>query len=143
MANTGSAISAANILNYGEIVWIIREGQIKNFLYDPEVANWVKSPLRPAVAQSPSGFNAGSVQVSNTEIIRLPEMSIRKVTLKSRSTNTGAMYIGGNGVSNVSGYELSPGESVVVEIDNLEKIYVIGMENLGRLDYMYETVAQI
>lgn len=140
MANAGSPISAANVVNYGELIWMIREGQIKTFLYDPENADWVRAPLRPAVSQSPTGFGSGSIEVSNVSITNLPDVQVCSVTLKARSTNTGSVYIGGNNVSNVSGYELRAGDSLKVSIDNLNKIFVVGTSIGDRLDYAYEQI---
>ena len=47
--------------------------------------------------------------------------------VKALATNTSSMYIGNDGaddVSSSSGFELSPGDQVIVDIRNLNKLWV-------------------
>jgi len=44
MANSGSAVSATNTVNVNEYLHVIKEGQIKNYIWDVAVSRWVKDP---------------------------------------------------------------------------------------------------
>jgi hypothetical protein len=55
----------------------------------------------------------------------------RGVLVKAANANSGKVYVGNSDVTNDSadgtdGFELASGEAVVVEIDNANKVYVIG-----------------
>lgn len=45
-------------------------------------------------------------------------------TVKARATNAGLIYVGGSTVSATSGFELAPGESVSLDVNNTNAIYI-------------------
>jgi len=51
--------------------------------------------------------------------------AIHSITIKSLSTNTVAVYIGTTGVTTANGFELLPGESISLDIDNVADCYCI------------------
>lgn len=50
---------------------------------------------------------------------------IKSVTIESVSTNA-VVYVGSAGVTALTGYGLRPGATVSMDIDDLNKVYVIG-----------------
>jgi hypothetical protein len=46
------------------------------------------------------------------------------VIIKAHSTNTGTIYVGPEGVTAATGFRLSAGESVFVEVDNLADVWL-------------------
>jgi hypothetical protein len=51
--------------------------------------------------------------------------AIYSVTIKALLTNTVAVYVGPSGVTTSSGFELLAGESVSIEVSNLNLVYCI------------------
>lgn len=47
------------------------------------------------------------------------------VTVKSLNTNTGVVYVGVNGVTASNGFELGPGESISLAVDDTSRLYAI------------------
>lgn len=46
------------------------------------------------------------------------------VTIKAESDNTGKIYVGAEGVTSATGYQLSPGEQVFIPISNLNLVWL-------------------
>ena len=61
---------------------------------------------------------------TGTAEVLASSQAIRSVTIKALSTNTVAVYIGGSGIT-VSGFELLAGESVSLDVNNLNLVYCI------------------
>jgi len=77
--------------------------------------------------RSKSGIGTTAMQLTTTST------SVKKgVVIKAASSNTGIVYIGNSSVVTAGtndatdGFELSAGESVTIEIDNVNKLYAIG-----------------
>lgn len=47
------------------------------------------------------------------------------VVVRADPSNTGNVYVGNSGVTTSSGYLLAPGDAISIEIDNVNKVYVI------------------
>ena len=68
-----------------------------------------------------------TVTTAGTEVILNANQACRSVVIKALSTNTGIMYVGNDGdnaVSSSTGYPLSAKDYVVLEVLNLNNIYV-------------------
>lgn len=63
------------------------------------------------------GTTAAQIQSTSTVVNR--------VTVKALAANTAPIYIGVSGVTTATGFELSAGQSVDLEIANLNQIYAI------------------
>lgn len=61
------------------------------------------------------------------------------VIISALLTNTGTMYIGGATVDSTNGIPLDPGDAVVIEIDDLNVIYVDSSVNAEGVTYNYLT----
>lgn len=123
MTNQGSSFAAAEVINFLERLELIREGQIKNYLYDG--ATWVRSPLVPSPPAPLTLVSQGAVTVSNVAITPFPAAVCNTIMVKASRDNTGVIYIGGAGVSNTNGYELEPSESIVINIINLNLLFAV------------------
>jgi hypothetical protein len=60
------------------------------------------------------------------------------IVLKALSTNGGKVFVGGAGVTGVTGLELSARESVTVFLSNLQSIYVLGSVAGQVVSYLVE-----
>lgn len=59
------------------------------------------------------------------------------ITVRSLSTNIGKIYVGTSGVSSSTGFVLSPDETVSIDLDNLDKVF-IDADNSGEgVSYIY------
>jgi hypothetical protein len=60
------------------------------------------------------------------------------VHLKAPTSNTGAIYVGANALatSALNGFPLEPGESLYLEIDNLNKIFVVSSGGSQKINYI-------
>lgn len=68
-----------------------------------------------------------TVTTAGTEVQLNANQACRSVVIKALTANTGIMYIGNNGdntVASTTGYPLSGGDYVVLEVLNLNNIYV-------------------
>jgi len=78
----------------------------------------------------PTSLNHGRVIISGTNLsgaspVVLGSAEIRTVLVKAEPTNSGTVYIGDTNVSSDKGYPLAAGESVSINIDNLNKIGLV------------------
>lgn len=65
---------------------------------------------------------------------QLPSNAISlSVTIKAMNNNTGVVYVGINGVTTSSGFELGPGESISLSVDNTSRLYAIADASSQRL----------
>jgi hypothetical protein len=60
------------------------------------------------------------------------------VHLKAPTTNTATVYIGTNALatSAINGFPLDPGESLYLEIDNINKIFVVSSSDRQKINYI-------
>lgn len=78
----------------------------------------------------PSGsgtFTSGQVAMTGAavQLSSLPK-NVAAVVLKNAKTSVNSMWIGSSTVSNTTGYELAPGESLQIAIINPGRVYAIG-----------------
>lgn len=52
------------------------------------------------------------------------ELNASVVQLQALATNTGNVFVGNSNVDNTNGYILAAGETVMVPINNLNKVYI-------------------
>lgn len=58
-----------------------------------------------------------AVGVAEVRILGTTEQLTRSVSVKALSTNTGIVYIGRQGVTTATGWELSAGESIDIDVN--------------------------
>lgn len=65
-------------------------------------------------------------QSVGTSQVQLPSNAITlSVTLKAMSTNSGKVFVGVNGVSASTGFELIAGEALSIAVDNTSRLYAV------------------
>ena len=60
---------------------------------------------------------------------------INGVAIKARASNTGSVYVGVAGVTTTTGYELAPGDTLTLPIDNISSVFIIGAAS-DRVSYI-------
>jgi len=123
MTNSGSSSAALEVTNIVERVELLREGQMKNFVYNG--TTWVKAPLVPYPPAPLTSVIQGVLAVSNIAVTPFPAQACNSVLIKASRDNTGIIYVGGAGVSNLNGYELEPSESIVMNISNVNLLNAV------------------
>ena len=105
----------------------------KDILAQEETLQEIRDILGPGgdptnvIVEPTTGINDGNqvVAVAGTRVqLSIVSVTCKGVIIQSLSTNTGLIFIGGITVSNANGVELTAGESVSVDIDDLNKIYL-------------------
>lgn len=73
-------------------------------------------------------FYYSKIPVS-TEIVRVKDDVYplqQGVAIKADNDNTGSIYVGREDVTSSDGFRLEAGEAIMIEIDDLSKVYVVG-----------------
>ena len=63
--------------------------------------------------------------------------AIKSVTVRAKSVNTGLIYVGSSIVASSNGFQLSSGETVSIDIDNLSKVYIDSAVNEEGVSFIY------
>lgn len=94
----------------------------------------VESTVQPPSPTSVvSGKDTVAAAGTHEQMANVPCLS---VTIRALSTNTGLIYLGPDGVSSTTGYQLSAGESVDIAIDNVNRIYIDSSVNGEGVTYL-------
>lgn len=88
----------------------------------------------------PTKLYSGYKDTTTTAAIIVTNSTALKtgVHLKAPLSNTTSVYVGNNGIgsSPTSGFPLDPGEAIFIEIDNLNKIYVVSSTGTQKIHYV-------
>src|SRR3990167_10621960 len=90
--------------------------------------------LKPA---SSVGSGQKNGLVSGTSVVLGSSTSILSVTVKANDDNQGIVFIGNSGVNQNNGYQLSTGDTVSMDIDNVTDIYVTSTTGTNGVSYIY------
>jgi hypothetical protein len=123
MANEGSSTAAAEIVNTLERLELIREGQVKEFVYNG--VTWVRKPLVPYPPLPLTAIAHGVLTVAGGSIVPFPAQPCNTVVLKASRDNIGVIYIGSPTVSDLNGYELEPSEAISLNISNVNLLSAV------------------
>lgn len=63
-----------------------------------------------------------TVTTAGTRVTLASSQAVKSVTIKALATNTGLIYVGDSSVSSSNGYQLSAGESISIDIANLNTV---------------------
>ena len=74
-------------------------------------------------AQPDFAYGQTTIGTIETQLIAVSTPCKKGVLVKALSINTGIVYIGKIGVTTTTGYELTAGEAVTVEVDDVNKIF--------------------
>ena len=69
------------------------------------------------------------------EVLDGTSQEIRSVIIKALGTNTGNIYIGGPSVTSSNGYPLDNHEVLILDLDNIQDIYINGDTTGEGIDY--------
>lgn len=73
-------------------------------------------------------FRAGHDEIGLAAQLMLPELGMvvrRSIQVKSHADNLGQIFIGRSGVTALSGFELSAGETVKIECDAASSFHIV------------------
>jgi len=91
-----------------------------------ETFSTLSSHINSIVTTNTAQYLSGGLGGAAPGIIDIP---CRAVSIAASSTNVSAIGVGPVGVAVSSGYPLEPGESVTLDIDNMNKVQVAGTQN--------------
>ncbi len=81
------------------------------------------------------------VSAAGTPVVLGSSTSCKSITIQSEKDNTSDVVIGGSGIvgalASREGVYLSPGDSIDLPIDNLDKVYVDALVNGEGVTYVY------
>lgn len=83
-----------------------------------------------------AGSLAGQVDVSSHA--SLPTAAGRRFRIRSMTSNSDFVYIGGNGVTSTNGYQMDVGDQVTMEVSNLNVVFAIAASGTQRIAYLVE-----
>lgn len=89
----------------------------------------------------PSNVGSGVklITTAGTEENLSSSLSVKSVTIKALSTNTGMIYVGNSSVSSSNGFQLSAKDSVSLDISNLSTINLDSSVNGEGVSYMWSS----
>jgi hypothetical protein len=96
----------------------------------------VQSAITPLTS---CGSGVTTVTTAGTQVALGSSTAIDSVTIKALSTNTGLIYVGTSTVSSADGFQLSAGDSVSLDVDNLTDVYVDSAVDTEGVSYLYIT----
>ena len=83
----------------------------------------VDATVTSSTAPTSISHNKTSVTTAGTRV-QMPTFACQSVTVKALVANTGLIYIGGSTVSSTNGFQLSAGDSVSMDISNVNVLYI-------------------
>lgn len=83
------------------------------------------------------GNNVAVVTTAGTRVALATTTAIKSVTIRAKSVNTGLIYVGSASVAASNGFQLSPAETVSLDIDNLSKVYIDSAVNGEGVSFIY------
>jgi hypothetical protein len=83
------------------------------------------------------GNGKTTVITAGTSVQLASSTAIISVTIRALASNTNKIYVGSSSVSSANGFQLSPQESISLEIDNLNKVWIDADTNGEGVTYIY------
>ena len=128
MTNSGSPLSASTVINVEEYINAIKEGQIKNYIWDAANSQWVRDPgtiVNISGLQITVDVSGDPVNVSGNWINVSGATVISKISGEAVSISGNAITISGNVVT-VSGNWVSVSGATIISKISGESITVSG-----------------
>lgn len=63
--------------------------------------------------------------------------STSSITIKALATNTGTIYVGSSSVSSANGFQLAAGDTLSLDLNNLNKVYLDASVGGEGVTYVY------
>lgn len=83
------------------------------------------------------GSGKTTVTTAGTRVALGSSTTTASVTIKALISNTGLIYVGNNTVASTNGFQLSPGDTVSIDTDNLTDINIDSAVNGEGVTYIY------
>ena len=83
------------------------------------------------------GNGLTTVPTAGTSVALATSTAVKTVTIRALSSNTGLVYVGSSSVSSANGFELSPQETVSLDLDNLNKVWLDVQVNGEGVSFIY------
>jgi len=83
------------------------------------------------------GNGVQTVSTAGTRVQLSSSTAIKTVTIRSYASNTGLIYVGDSSVTSANGFQLSPQETVSLDIANLSSIWLDAQNNGDGVSYIY------
>lgn len=83
------------------------------------------------------GNGVTTVTTAGTRVVLGASTTIKSVTVRALKTNTGLIYVGSATVAAANGFQLSPQETVSIDIDNLTKVNIDSSVNGDGVSFIY------
>lgn len=77
-----------------------------------------------------------TVTTAGTRVALASSQAVQSVTIKALTTNTGIIYVGNSSVSSTNGFQLSAGDSVSMDIANLNTVNIDSSVNGEGVTYL-------
>lgn len=83
------------------------------------------------------GNGVKTVAIAGTPVQLASSNAIKTLTIRSFSTNTGLIYIGSSTMTTATGFQLSPQETVSIDIANLSSVWIDAAISGEGVSYIY------
>ena len=96
-------------------------------------------------SESVASFSTGAKSSVGTSAVQMTSSSVKAplgVTVKAANNNSGTVYVGSSSsvtagtADSTDGFELGPGESITILVDNTNKVWLIGSAAGQKVFYM-------
>lgn len=77
-----------------------------------------------------------TVTTAGTRVVLAAAQAVKSVTIKALSTNTGLIYVGSNAVASTNGFQLSAGETISMDIADLNTVNIDSAVNGEGVTYI-------
>lgn len=77
-----------------------------------------------------------TVTTAGVRVVLASSTSVKSITIKAATTNTGLIYVGNSTVSSSNGFELASGDSISIDISNLNILYIDSSTNSQSVTYI-------
>ena len=84
-----------------------------------------------------NGNGVTTVPSPGTAVQLASNTATASITIRALSTNTGRIYVGTSSVSSANGFQLSASETVSLDLNNLNKIYLDADNSSEGVSYIY------
>ena len=123
-SNSGVTIGAVEIAAAQTLSTVTTVGTITNNVNTVEVA--------PTTI-----FNGKTtVTTAGTRVTLAASQAVKSVTIKALSTNTGLIYVGNSSVASTNGYQLAAGDTISLDISNLNTVNIDSAVNGEGVSYL-------
>jgi len=77
-----------------------------------------------------------TVTTAGTRVVLASSQAVQSVTIKALSSNTGLIYVGNSSVASSNGYQLSAGDSISMDVANLNTVNIDSAVNGEGVSYI-------